>query len=86
MSFSREAHQEWNSWVQVVQENLQENLRLTPCASRLMIRNMLHAICSLLFLVASRPKADPLTSRPAGPVLDLVVFCRHALCALRCRE
>jgi hypothetical protein len=30
MSFSREPHQEWNSWDQLVEEKAQVNLRLTP--------------------------------------------------------
>jgi hypothetical protein len=29
-------------------------------------------------------KADPPTSRPGGPLLELVKFCHHALCSLRC--
>jgi hypothetical protein len=38
---------------------------------------------ALCLFVASRPKAGPLTSRPGGPLLKLVRFCRYALCALR---
>ena len=69
MSFSGEPHQEWNCRDQSVQEKPQVNFRLAPSPydRGFTLCSLLHA---LRFFVTSRPKADPPTSRPRGPVLN----------------
>jgi len=53
MSFFREPHQEWKSWVQRVQKRVQINLHLTPRDLLLAFKHLRYALWAMRFALCA---------------------------------